>query len=328
MTRIAAWFAIFQIAVLAGLAAPAFAQDYSSYASVRTVTTESWVEEWDAEAGRWVRIAAQSETEELQALPTVHTTRFKGDVVIETREAARFARPVAARPAPALLAQYGPFVVTSDQSASLIGATDASSPRHFDAMLRDFPELTVLNLVEAPGTNHDIANLAVGRRIRAAGIATHVPNGGSVRSGAVELFLAGATRTLEDGAEFAVHSWLDNYGREADDFAATDPAHRIYLDYYVEMGMSEARAREFYAMTNSVPHASALWLRADDMRFWLRPDQRAKSNLFAQFALAADELAIAPLAQPAPPAIAYGNLDRITLAQIDLASLDSALAFP
>ena len=87
-------------------------------------------------------------------------------------------------------------------------------------------------MVEAPGTDNDIANLAVGRRIRAAGLATYVPRGGSVRSGAVELFLAGVERQIDDGAEFAVHSWLDNHGREANDFAADDPAHRLWSKVY------------------------------------------------------------------------------------------------
>ena len=62
-------------------------------------------------------------------------------------------------------------------------------------MIRDFPALTMLEMVEAPGTSNDLANLQVARRIRASGIAIHVPSHGSVRSGAVELFLAGAQRT-------------------------------------------------------------------------------------------------------------------------------------
>ena len=85
-------------------------------------------------------------------------------------------------------------------------------------------------MVECPGTRDDRANLAVGRMICAAGLVTHVPAIGSVRSGAVELFLAGAERDIAQGAEFAVHSWMDAYGREADDFAMHAPENRQYLD--------------------------------------------------------------------------------------------------
>ncbi len=160
-----------------------------------------------------------------------------------------------------------------EDRAALTGSTDAASPHQFAAMLRDFPGLAVLEMIEAPGTSNDIANLAVGRRIREAGIVTHVPRGGSVRSGAVELFLAGAQRTMDEGAQFAVHSWLDNYGRQPGDFPADAPENRLYLDYYVEMGMAEGVARNFYAMTNSVPHSSAKWMNASEMQGWIEDQE-------------------------------------------------------
>jgi len=244
-----------------------------------------------------------------------------------------------------MLAQYGPFVVTSATSAAMIGSTDSASPAQFDAMLRDFPQLSMLEMIEAPGTTHDIANLAVGRRIREAGINTHVPNGGSVRSGAVELFLAGATRTMEQGAQFAVHSWLDNHGREADDFAADHSAHRLYIDYYVEMGMSEDHARDFYAMTNSVPHFSALWLDAADMRPWIQSDRapalRATALRIAaaqpEFLIDASPMTISPMTVAAldwqvgaqmafvsefeGPILDYLDLSTTNLAQLELGSI-------
>jgi len=35
------------------------------------------------------------------------------------------------------------------------------------------------------------------------------------------------------------------------------------------MGMDEAEARAFYAMTNSAPFAAATWLDAAEMRRWV-----------------------------------------------------------
>lgn len=175
------------------------------------------------------------------------------------------------------LAQYGPFRVLDNRRVALVGETDASTPGFFRAMMRDFPGLEQLDMVECPGTRDDRANLKVGRMIRAAGLVTHVPAIGSVRSGAVELFLAGAERDIAQGAEFAVHSWMDAYGREAGDFAIDSPENRQYLDYYREMGMSYDEARAFYDFTNSVPHRRALWLGASDMRRWSgRPQQAVK----------------------------------------------------
>jgi hypothetical protein len=151
-----------------------------------------------------------------------------------------------------------------------------------------------------------------------------------------------------------VHSWLDNHGREADDFAADHPANRLYLDYYVEMGMSESQARNFYAMTNSVPHASALWLKAAEMRGWIVPQTpqaqryaardvhatctfcaRVDASLAATNArLAAMSFApISPMTQtrvqspvksPAKrPVIAYGDFMSVKLSQRATSLLDS-----
>lgn len=169
--------------------------------------------------------------------------------------------------APESVAAYGPFRVLDDRRAALVDATDSASPAEFAAMLREHPGIVTLELVECPGTDDDVANLKLGRMIRARGVATHVPAGGSVRSGAVELFLAGARRSIDDGAEFAVHAWRDSDGREPGDFAADSAVNRTYLDYYREMGL--ARPQAFYDMTNAVANADARWLTAQEMRGWL-----------------------------------------------------------
>lgn len=314
MQRIAALAAmvqIFALLLLSAAPAPAVAQ---SSASQRTVLTTSWVEEWDRTTQSWVRV---SEAEQTGRTPgkAVSVTPAHSPQFIQTTQGGH---PLTASPrlphAQGRLAQYGPFLVLDERRAAMIGSTDSASPKHFDAMMRDFPGLATLEMIEAPGTSNDIANLAVGRKIRANGLTTHVPNGGSVRSGAVELFLAGVERTMEAGAQFAVHSWLDNYGREPDDFAPDAPANQLYLDYYMEMGMSETRAQAFYAMTNSVPHNSAKWLRAPDMRPWIQPETTVAPEpveaAVLRKPLAAPALALLPDA----PGIAYG--DVIALASV------------
>ena len=264
------WIAALAVLVqLFAWSAPASAQ---ANLGQRTIVTTSWVEEWDPATQRWVRLGDPRALAGVRAsrAPVVDASQAVrvSQQPVANRYRASATRPIAQR----AIAQYGPFLVLNSETAALVGSTDGSSPAYFDAMIRDFPGLNTLEMVEAPGTSNDIANLAVGRRIRAQGMDTHVPSHGSVRSGAVELFLAGKRRTADRRAWFAVHSWLDNYGREPDDFAPDAPANRLYLDYYEEMGMSEARARAFYAMTNSVPHHSAKWLRANEMLPWTRPE--------------------------------------------------------
>jgi hypothetical protein len=197
-------------------------------------------------------------------------------------------RFVAAQPAavPGGIATYGPFRVLDGTRAALVDATDTRSPAQFTAMLRAYPRIESIEMIECPGTDDDRANLRLGLMIRARGIATHVPAGGSVRSGAVELFLAGAQRLADPGAEFAVHSWADEDGREPADFAADAPENRIYIDYYRAIGMSEPEARAFYGMTNSVRNADARWLTASEMAQWVRLDSPAAAPLRVDSALA------------------------------------------
>lgn len=190
------------------------------------------------------------------------------DAAIPVQGGERFVFSAAA-PVPQGIAAFGPFRVLDDGRAAIVAETDSASPAHFAAMLRAYPGIATLEMIDCPGTEDDRANLKLGRMLRARGIATHVPDGGSVRSGGVELFLAGVRHTAAARAEFAVHAWADEDGREPKDYAANAPENRAYLDYYREMGMTPVQASAFYAMTNSVPNAQAKWLTAADMGRWV-----------------------------------------------------------
>lgn len=210
-------------------------------------------------------IVYQVITEEIVELPATGSDRFV--------DAHPFVSPAVAIPRG--VASYGPFRVLDSGRAALVDATNERTPGQFTAMLHAYPGIRTIEMVECPGTDDDRANLRLGLMIRARGLTTHVPEGGSVRSGAVELFLAGARHVAEPGAEFAVHSWADEFGLEPKDYGANAPENRIYIDYYREMGMSEAEARAFYAMTNSVPNNEAKWLTSADMAHWVRLDEAA-----------------------------------------------------
>ena len=222
--------------------------------------------------------AAPAAAEEVTVTTTVYQTA-EGTVTETVETTTWFSeggseRFVAVQPAavPQGIARFGPFRVLDPGRAALVDVTDADSPRQFEALLKAFPGIALIEMIECPGTEDDRANLRLGRMIRARGLATHVPAGGSVRSGGVELFLAGTTRIADPGAEFAVHSWADDAGRQAGDYAADAPENLKYLDYYREMGMAESNAADFYAMTNSVPFEQAKWFGAEEMRRWVQLD--------------------------------------------------------
>ena len=186
-------------------------------------------------------------------------------------EDADFAATRRYAPAPALAtlghakATYGPFSVIDGATVRMAGDVTSATPRQFAAMLAAHPGLRRLEMIDCPGSLDEEANLVLARAIRRAGMETVVPAGGSIRSGAVELWLAGTTRRAAPDAEFGVHSWADEYGREANDYPANDPVHAEYLGYYREMGLNDAKAREFYALTNSTPFDDVRYLTRDDM---------------------------------------------------------------
>lgn len=161
--------------------------------------------------------------------------------------------------------RFGPFVIVSADKARLVGVTDSGSPAAFLAMIEAYPAIRALELVDCAGTSDDIANLRLGRMIRQHGIATIAPAGASVRSGAVDIFLAGAQRTAAADARFAVHAWLSADGREAGATQADDPARTAYERYYRDMGLAADDARAFYALTVSVPNNRTLQLAPRDL---------------------------------------------------------------
>jgi len=330
---------------------PALAQAASGS---RVVSTVSWVEEWDPASQQWVRVEelpASIAASPQAASITTSVSRSGQTVITETiiePQPVRFIGTVARMKAQSAgIAAFGPFRVIDPRRAALVGATDAASPQAFAAMIASFPGLEVIEFVDAPGTTHDLANLRLGRAIRAAGLATHVPAGGSARSGAVELFLAGTRRTADLGALFAVHSWRDQRGREPADFAPDAPENRLYLDYYAEMGMDEDQARAFYAMTNSVPHEGARWLEGAEMARWIEPASRVidtDARVALRLALARSGAALAAalrtpwnlprLTLPAH-AFAFAPAPRLAYAApragaglLDGGMLDSRTAFP
>ena len=170
------------------------------------------------------------------------------------------------------IADFGVFRVINPTTVELTGTINSEAPRDFAALLRSFPAVTTLQITDCAGTDDDEANFTLARMIRARGMTTYVPSYGSARSGGVELFLAGARRRADDGASFAVHSWRDEDGYEAADFALTDPVHQDYIRFYRDMGMTDANARAFYQMTNSVGFDDVLWLTKADLAQFIAID--------------------------------------------------------
>ena len=190
-------------AVLALAPAPAHAQQM-----VIVTTTVSWTYEDTDDDGHAI-------DENVALLDDETLADTPADKTLEA------ARRYAPHPTLATLghaqARFGPFSVINGQTARMAGDVDGRTPRQFAAMLAAHPGIKRLEMLDCPGSLDEAANLILARAIRRAGMETVVPSGGSVRSGAVELWLAGAVRRAAPDAEFGVHSWIDEEGREAND---------------------------------------------------------------------------------------------------------------
>ena len=122
------------------------------------------------------------------------------------------------------------------------------------------PNIKKIIMGTIPGSINDNANFKIGELIRQKGMSTHVLKDSVVESGGVDLFLAGIHRTMEDGAQFGVHSWEDAIsGETALDFPRDSEEHELYIAYMEQMLGSDdfywftikaAPADDIYYMTN------------------------------------------------------------------------------
>lgn len=156
---------------------------------------------------------------------------------------------------------YEPMSFTVSGSEIIArGVIDGSTLNRFLDVSEANSNLSVLVLEQVDGSADDVANLELSRVVRAAGFTTVVPSNGLVASGGTDLFLAGATRTLENGACVGVHSWSGG-DIEGHALSRNDPEHRKYLSYYQEMGTDP----EFYWFTLEAAPANGMhWMTASE----------------------------------------------------------------
>ncbi len=108
------------------------------------------------------------------------------------------------------------------------------------------PSVRTLVLQDVPGSVNDEINMQTGRLVRMAGLHTHIPSSGKVHSGGVDLFCAGATRSVDPDATLGVHSWEDDHG-EAAAFPRGHQTHLAQVRYFTEM--LGATGEDFYYFT-------------------------------------------------------------------------------
>lgn len=84
------------------------------------------------------------------------------------------------------------------------GTINADTAAGFAAVRAAHPDATRLVILQADGQAGSPETIAFGRAVREAGFSTHLQTDSVVTGGAVDAFLGGTQRTMEDGAVIAV----------------------------------------------------------------------------------------------------------------------------
>lgn len=156
---------------------------------------------------------------------------------------------------------FGIFSAQDATTAIMNGVIGSNTPQEWDNFITANPSISKMIMKDCPGSDDDDANLQAARKIRDQGVAIHLPADAEIASGAVDLFLAGTTRTRENGSKIGVHSWADGDNNEATDFPVGHANHQPYIDYYKEMGFSTTDAEAFYYFTiNAAKAADIHWM--------------------------------------------------------------------
>jgi hypothetical protein len=153
------------------------------------------------------------------------------------------------------------FDVEGDR-AYMNGTINTGTPEQVATLLAENPGLSVIEMEMVPGSVDDEACLAAGRLVREHGLSTHLAADGEIASGGVDFFLAGVERTIEDGGMVGVHSWSQLGGPDGEELPRDDSEHQPYLDYFLEMSISE----DFYWFTLEAASANDIhWMSLEEL---------------------------------------------------------------
>ena len=115
----------------------------------------------------------------------------------------------------------------------------------FDRLIAKYPNIKLMIMEDCPGSRNDEQMFKAAVQLHGLSINTHLPSNGNIQSGAVDLFLSGNKRTLEQGAKIGVHAWSDG-SSSATDYPTNHSEHEVYINFYKAIGRSQQEAENLY----------------------------------------------------------------------------------
>ncbi|MCD8438317.1 hypothetical protein LNI90_11440 [Tenacibaculum dicentrarchi] len=153
--------------------------------------------------------------------------------------------------------QFGIFrVLLDNRTIEMNGEISSTTLNDFNNLSAQFPNINQINIVNCDGSDDDEICLELALKIHQKEINIHLMDNGEISSGGVDFFLAGKRRTRGQNTLIGVHSWGGD-DIKATDFPKGHEEHLFYINYYISIGFTKAKAEDFYYFTiNSAPHNS------------------------------------------------------------------------
>ena len=156
------------------------------------------------------------------------------------------------------------FNVTGDLAIAS-GVIDGTIVKKVKNLIANNPNLRTIVMTYMPGSDNDERNIKASRLIHNAKISTCVPENGLIASGAVDMFLAGVTRSVTDSSFVGVHSWANGNGVEGGDLPQGHRLHKLFLNYYRDIDVNT----DFYWFTlNAAPADDIHNMTAEERVQW------------------------------------------------------------
>ena len=148
-----------------------------------------------------------------------------------------------------------------DNKAYMNGVVYKNTARDLEAVIANFPDLSTIVFDFVPSSLNDEATLKMCEIINTAKLNTLVPSNGLVAGNAIDIFLAGATRTIESGAKIGVRARTVN-NTVVKNLAKNHSNHQIFLDLYKKVEVCE----DFYWFTVNAPVNEIKWLTDEEIK--------------------------------------------------------------
>ncbi|MEW7280911.1 hypothetical protein ABW636_20150 [Aquimarina sp. 2201CG1-2-11] len=163
--------------------------------------------------------------------------------------------------------EFGIFKSINDTTAEMNGLISSDTPTHFDNLLKQYPNLKTINMLQCPGSEDDNANLIVSKKMHDAKIEFHLFATSAIASGAVDMYVGGIKRTREPGSKIGVHSWGAGPGEPiATSYPKGHEVHLPYINYYKSVGFTQKEAEDFYYFTiEAAPAESIHWMTDEEI---------------------------------------------------------------